>query len=354
MDVVLHGVLVDERVDLLRIREGVVDLDEGVPLVRERVLGKDRLDRALRLAGPAVDALLRVDDEDPPELVDAVDRADIDARAVFDVDAGLGDDVRHARESSRGVGVAYAVSVGAGIRELGDHIGGPFDERRLDDHLVEARRVRALQAGLVGVVRVAEDRDVGPGVDDLLRLDAGDVGDHEVGRSDAVARHEPVPGKETLQLPAEEEVDPDQQDRRHAPTLAPPTDADNRRSWDSSADWSSFATAPTSRRTRSSRTSGASRRTAERDFLQGLVHVSVAWLHAERGNRNGCERQLAKAERRLAGYRPSHRGCRRRTRARRRRAARATSSAQARWSCLRHACDQNAGSRPSHSRKRFR
>jgi uncharacterized protein len=46
----------------------------------------------------------------------------------------------------------------------------------------------------------------------------------------------------------------------------------------------------------------------ERDFLQGLVHVAVAWLHAERGNRNGCERQLAKAERRLGGYRPSHRG----------------------------------------------
>jgi predicted metal-dependent hydrolase len=47
---------------------------------------------------------------------------------------------------------------------------------------------------------------------------------------------------------------------------------------------------------------------AERDFLQGLVHVAVAWLHAERGNRNGCERQLAKAERRLGGYRPRHRG----------------------------------------------
>jgi predicted metal-dependent hydrolase len=46
----------------------------------------------------------------------------------------------------------------------------------------------------------------------------------------------------------------------------------------------------------------------ERDFLQGLVHVAVAWLHAERGNRNGCERQLVKAARRLAGYRPSHRG----------------------------------------------
>ena len=46
---------------------------------------------------------------------------------------------------------------------------------------------------------------------------------------------------------------------------------------------------------------------SERDFLQGLVHVAVAWLHAERGNRNGCERQLEKAERRLAPYAPRHR-----------------------------------------------
>jgi predicted metal-dependent hydrolase len=46
----------------------------------------------------------------------------------------------------------------------------------------------------------------------------------------------------------------------------------------------------------------------ERDFLQGLVHVAVAWLHAERGNRAGCERQLEKAARRLAPYRPAHRG----------------------------------------------
>ena len=47
---------------------------------------------------------------------------------------------------------------------------------------------------------------------------------------------------------------------------------------------------------------------AERDFLQGLVHVAVASLHAERGNRNGCERQLVKAERRLSPYAPKHRG----------------------------------------------
>lgn len=46
----------------------------------------------------------------------------------------------------------------------------------------------------------------------------------------------------------------------------------------------------------------------ERSFLQGLVHVAVAWHHAGRGNRPGCERQLAKAARRLAPYAPSHRG----------------------------------------------
>ena len=46
----------------------------------------------------------------------------------------------------------------------------------------------------------------------------------------------------------------------------------------------------------------------ERDFLQGLVHVAVAWYQAGRGNRVGCERQLEKAQRRLGPYAPRHRG----------------------------------------------
>jgi predicted metal-dependent hydrolase len=46
----------------------------------------------------------------------------------------------------------------------------------------------------------------------------------------------------------------------------------------------------------------------ERDFFQGLVHFTVAWYQAGRGNRTGCERQLAKAVRRLTPYAPSHRG----------------------------------------------
>lgn len=46
----------------------------------------------------------------------------------------------------------------------------------------------------------------------------------------------------------------------------------------------------------------------ERDFYQGLVHFTVAWYQAGRGNRTGCERQLAKAARRLGPFRPAHRG----------------------------------------------
>ncbi len=48
--------------------------------------------------------------------------------------------------------------------------------------------------------------------------------------------------------------------------------------------------------------------TEERDFLQGLVHVAVAWYQAGRGNQVGCERQIGKARRRLASYAPEHRG----------------------------------------------
>jgi predicted metal-dependent hydrolase len=46
----------------------------------------------------------------------------------------------------------------------------------------------------------------------------------------------------------------------------------------------------------------------ERDFFQGLVHFTVAWYQAGRGNRVGCERQLEKAARRLAPYAPEHHG----------------------------------------------
>jgi uncharacterized protein len=47
---------------------------------------------------------------------------------------------------------------------------------------------------------------------------------------------------------------------------------------------------------------------SECDFYQGLVHVTVAWYQAGRGNHNGCRRQLEKAQRRLGPYAPKHRG----------------------------------------------
>jgi uncharacterized protein len=47
---------------------------------------------------------------------------------------------------------------------------------------------------------------------------------------------------------------------------------------------------------------------SEKDFFQGLVHFTVAWYQAGRGNRTGCERQLAKARNRLTAFAPEHRG----------------------------------------------
>jgi predicted metal-dependent hydrolase len=46
----------------------------------------------------------------------------------------------------------------------------------------------------------------------------------------------------------------------------------------------------------------------ERDFLQGLVHVAVAWYQAGRGKPVATAAQLEKAARRLGPYEPEHRG----------------------------------------------
>ena len=203
----LGRVLVRELVhDVAPVAVGVVDLDERLPLVGERVLREDRLDRALRLARAAVDALLRVDHEDPVGLVDAVDRADVDAGAVFDVDAGLGDDVRHGPNSSEA----------QPRRQLVDELP-PTRSTSADfaTHLVEPGGVGGPETRRVGVVRVAEDRDVRLGVGDLGRVDPGDVHDHEVRRVDVIDRDQVMAGQQRLELAPEEEVDPTQQDRRH-------------------------------------------------------------------------------------------------------------------------------------------
>lgn len=97
-----------------------------------------------------------------------------------------------------------------------DHFPGALEERGLDDHLVEAGRMGAAEALGVCVIGVAEDRNVRIAVSDVVRIDPRDVGDHEVGWVDPVRRREPVLGKHRLELAADEEVDPTQQDRRHA------------------------------------------------------------------------------------------------------------------------------------------
>src|SRR5262249_5643811 len=208
LNVELDGVLVHERVHRLHAAgERVVDLHERLPLLRQRVLGEDRLDRALRLAGAAVDALLRVDDEHPVELVDAVDRADVDAGAVFDVDTGLGDDVGHR--------TTYSTGLFDGSEQLLDDLRAALLQSGFGEDLVEAGCVRAAQAGGIGMAGEPDDRDVRVGVGDLLGLDAGDVRDHELGLGERVRRDQMMAVEQRVQLAPEEKVDPDKQDRRH-------------------------------------------------------------------------------------------------------------------------------------------
>src|SRR5215207_6220860 len=111
--------------------------------------------------------------------------------------------------------------------------------------------------------------------------------------------------KERVELAPEEEVDPTQQDRRHCArrvTLRPVIEK-----------WldEGLELARAGRYFDAHEAFELAWRSAdagERDFFQGLVHVVVAWYQNQRGNRTGFERQLVKAQRRLAPYAPAHRG----------------------------------------------
>lgn len=79
-----------------------VGLDEGQPVLRHVVLRENGVHGALRLAGAAIDALIRVDEHRQVlrsrlrfSLIDAFDRADVHAGGVLRGDAGFGDDVGH-------------------------------------------------------------------------------------------------------------------------------------------------------------------------------------------------------------------------------------------------------------------
>ena len=113
--------------------------------------------------------------------------------------------------------------------------------------------------------------------------------------------------KKPFELASKEEIDPNEQDRCHATTLAPLADTDNR-SVTLERGLELIRAGDYFEAHEELEDEWRKAPTAERDFLQGLVHIAVAWLHAARGNRPGCERQLEKAARRLGPYAPRHEG----------------------------------------------
>src|SRR4029079_15156623 len=73
------------------------------PLLGQIVFIEDRLDRAHRFAGAAVNALLGMDVQRSPTFVDAVDRALLDAGAVLEVYTRQRDHVGHSELPHRGL-----------------------------------------------------------------------------------------------------------------------------------------------------------------------------------------------------------------------------------------------------------
>ena len=58
-------------------------------------IGQNRLGRTFGFAHAAIDAFAGIDDEHVLALVEAVDRADLDAVGVLALDAVIGDDIGH-------------------------------------------------------------------------------------------------------------------------------------------------------------------------------------------------------------------------------------------------------------------
>src|SRR4029077_6994349 len=76
-----------------------IELLEVLLAGRQLLFREDRIDLALRFAQGAVDALLGVDGEEIRTLVEAVDRAHLDAVHVLALDAVFGDDKSHSLSS---------------------------------------------------------------------------------------------------------------------------------------------------------------------------------------------------------------------------------------------------------------
>src|SRR5262249_21336222 len=111
------------------------------PLLKPRLgVGLDRVDRALRLAHPAINAFVRVDDEHVLALVEAVHRAHFDAVHGFAANATLVDDIGQltvlsARRSGELVEAAAGFST---------EVHGPGKCRSTDARLDGARLGRRL------------------------------------------------------------------------------------------------------------------------------------------------------------------------------------------------------------------
>src|SRR5512134_2782 len=88
-----RGLLLDDR--LPHLGELGVRLGPVLLLVRNVVLGEDRLHRAFRNAQGAVDALVGIDDEHVGAFAEAIHRAYINAIGILALDAGLDHDVSH-------------------------------------------------------------------------------------------------------------------------------------------------------------------------------------------------------------------------------------------------------------------
>jgi predicted metal-dependent hydrolase len=120
-----------------------------------------------------------------------------------------------------------------------------------------------------------------------------------------------VTHQQHVQLASEEKVDPNEQDRRHGLSVAPSPTAGSVGPVEHGAFERGLELVRTGRYFEAHEDLEVAWRAAEpaeKDFLQGLVHVAVAWYQAGRGNEYGCSRQLEKAARRLGGYAPHHRG----------------------------------------------
>src|SRR4051794_20830425 len=138
---------------------------------------QDRLGRAFRLAYPAVDALVGVDDQHHFALVEAVDGADLDAVHIFAFDAGVGDDVGHEVRLPLGRSLrAAAALVNAQLLVTGPRFlrwTAPFGEAQDAQHadlFVERERDDAA------------DADVFARLFDALAVDADVAGfDHRLG-----------------------------------------------------------------------------------------------------------------------------------------------------------------------------